>query len=248
MAIVFSFSSCAIHSGLTGNLNNSTTNVVLQDNNYKIIQKVQGKASGMRVLYFGGAFKPLIAKARSEMLASANLIGKSRAIINETVEVNYKHFVVIGFKTVTVSAYVIEFTGGVVEKRDEAIIEKEDEVIIEKGDEPTLIKGDESIDARIMGKWVRKDGLEIIIDGNVGVTSQIKSGNRLRLLENDKINIGDSIFKDIIKTGELTWECKEFIRNGYFTWVTSRLTLNETGDKLMVIADWKKYTLSKVEE
>ena len=75
VAIIFSLSSCVMHSGLTGNLNNSTTNVVLQGNNYKIIQKVAGKASEMTVLHLSGVFKRLIAKARSEMLASANLIG-----------------------------------------------------------------------------------------------------------------------------------------------------------------------------
>ncbi|MDL2308634.1 hypothetical protein LJC68_05835 [Bacteroidales bacterium OttesenSCG-928-B11] len=111
VAIVFLFSSCAVHSGLTNNLNNHTTNVVLQENNYKIIQKVVGEAKGMSVLGFGGSFKPLIEQARNNMLASADLIGKSRAVINETVEVNNKSFVVVGFKTVTVSAYVIEFIG-----------------------------------------------------------------------------------------------------------------------------------------
>ena len=87
--------------------------MVLQDNNYKIIQKVQGTASGVSVLGIGGPFRAIVAKARSEMLRNANLVGRSRAIINETVEVNNKYFVLVGIKTVTVSAYVIEFTGAI---------------------------------------------------------------------------------------------------------------------------------------
>ncbi|MDR1369671.1 MAG: hypothetical protein LBJ72_06050 [Dysgonamonadaceae bacterium] len=110
IAMLFSFSSCAIHSVLTNNVNNSTTNVVLEKNNYKIIQKVKGSASGTSVLIFGGSFRPLIEKARSKMLENAELIGTSRAVINETVEVNNKSYVgIVNVKTVTVSAYVVEF-------------------------------------------------------------------------------------------------------------------------------------------
>lgn len=111
VTIVFSMSSCAVHSGLTDNLNNHTTNVVLQENNYKIVQKVVGTAKGTSVLGFGGSFKPLVEQARSNMLASADLIGKSRAVINETVEINNKFFLVASIRVVTVSAYVVEFTG-----------------------------------------------------------------------------------------------------------------------------------------
>jgi len=111
IALLFSFSSCATHSGLTNNLNNSTTNVVLGKNNYKIIQKVKGTANGTSVFGIGGSFKPLIETARSNMLKNAGLIGTSRAVINETVEINNKSYVgIVNVKTVTVSAYVLEFT------------------------------------------------------------------------------------------------------------------------------------------
>ena len=109
IAIVFSLSSCAVHTGLTSNVNNSSTNVVLQGNNYKVVQKVKGTASGVAVFGFGGSFSPLVENARSEMLASADLVGRPRAVINEIVEVNNKSFVVCRIKTVTVSAYVVEF-------------------------------------------------------------------------------------------------------------------------------------------
>jgi hypothetical protein len=110
ISLILSLSSCAIHSGLTFNTNNNVTNVVLQGNNYKIVQKVKGEASGLTVLGIGGSFRALIENARSDMLSKANLMGRSRAIINETVEVNNKFFVVFWIKTITVSAYVIEFT------------------------------------------------------------------------------------------------------------------------------------------
>ena len=114
ITVVFSLSSCfATHSGLTSNMNNNVTNVVLQTNNYKIIQKVQNQASGVSVLGFGGSFQALVANARYKMLQSSDLVGHARAVINETVEVNYKNFVwIVEIKTVTISAYVIEFTDG----------------------------------------------------------------------------------------------------------------------------------------
>lgn len=110
-AVVFTFSSCAVHSGLTTNQNQNNTEVLLQGANYTVVQKVQGKTSAWVVFGFGGAFRPMIAKARAEMLESADLIGKSRAVINEVVEVNDKFFGIIAIKTVTVSAHVVEFTG-----------------------------------------------------------------------------------------------------------------------------------------
>ena len=119
-------SSCAVHSGLTFNTNNSVTNVVLQGNNYKIIQKVQGTASGFSVFGIGGAFQPIVNNARSEMLRNANLIGRSRAIINETVEVNNKFFVIVGVKTVTVSAYVIEFIDNVQQSAQQINMEQQE--------------------------------------------------------------------------------------------------------------------------
>ena len=250
VAIIFSLSSCAIHSGLTGNLNNSTTNVVLQTNNYKIIQKVKGEASGMSVLgIFGGSFRPLVEQARSRMLESANLIGKPRAIINETVEVNNKFFVVVGFKTVTVSAYVIEFTDTGFLKGDEAINStptttdkptKSTEPINNNGETKVVIDD-------ITGKWISKNGdFEITIDGNVGVFSQINSGKWLNLLKKGKVSIGYSKFKEITKTGKMTWKCKDYDRDISFFGHTSNLTLDNTGNILTVSNQWDTYTLTKV--
>lgn len=109
-AIISMFASCAVHSGLTSNMNTNTTKVTLQDNSYTVVQKVKGTSTGLSVLGFGGSFQPMIAQARADMLSSADLTGSSRAVINENVEINEKFFVFFRKRVVTVSAYVIEFT------------------------------------------------------------------------------------------------------------------------------------------
>jgi glycoprotein endo-alpha-1,2-mannosidase len=43
-------SSCAVHNGLTTNLNNHTTEVVLSRNNFKVIETVQGESQAMFIL------------------------------------------------------------------------------------------------------------------------------------------------------------------------------------------------------
>ena len=102
--------SCAGHYGLTTNINNHTTEVVLADNNFKVISSVSGDASVTYILGIGGlSKKALIAEAKKEMLEKANLEGSAKAIINETVEIKGTSFPFVGKKTVTVSAQVIEF-------------------------------------------------------------------------------------------------------------------------------------------
>ena len=112
VATLFGVSSCQLHSPVAANLYQNNTNVVLQDNNYKIIQKVRGEAQADYFFYFGGFRKKgLIEEARAEMLESANLVGSSKAVINETVETSLTP--IAGIYTnvkVTVSGYVIEFT------------------------------------------------------------------------------------------------------------------------------------------
>ena len=103
--------SCAGHRGLTSNVNNHSTEVVLSKKNFKVIKSVSGTASVTYVLGIGGLSKSaLIAEARAEMLKQAELQGSARAIINETVEVKGSSFPFVGKKLVTVSAQVIEFT------------------------------------------------------------------------------------------------------------------------------------------
>ena len=103
----------------------------------------------------------------------------------------------------------------------------------------------------IMGKWVAKNGeFEISIDGNVGVFSQINSGEWFPLLKRGKLSIGSQKLKDITKSGELTWRCMELLRDSFsFYWgTTTSLTLNRTGDILTVSNYIQTYTLSRVHE
>ncbi|HEY0261871.1 MAG TPA: DUF6567 family protein [Chitinophagales bacterium] len=102
--------SCAFHNGLTSNLNNHETSVVLSSNNFKVVAYVRGEASAQYILGIGGLKrKGLIAEAREQMLANADLIGKSRAVINETVEEKSSHFGFYERYRIIVSAYVVEF-------------------------------------------------------------------------------------------------------------------------------------------
>ena len=112
IAILIGVSSCQIHSPMATNLYQNATNVVLQDNNYKIVEKVSGDSQANYLFYFGGIRKKgLIEVARAEMLENANLVGSSRAVINETVETSVTSFLgVYNYVKVRVSGYVIEFT------------------------------------------------------------------------------------------------------------------------------------------
>ena len=109
---LFGVSSCSLQDPMTRNLNQNLTNVVLQDNNFKIVQKVRGEAQADYLFYFGGFRKKgLIEEARAEMLENANLIGSSRAVINENVEMSVTSFAgIFSYVKVTVSGYVVEFT------------------------------------------------------------------------------------------------------------------------------------------
>ena len=103
--------SCAVHSGLTSNLNNHSTEVVLSKKNFKVIKTVTGESSVTYVLGIGVLSKrALIAQARAKMLEEAGLEGGAKAIINETVEVKGSNFPFVGKKLVVVTAQVIEFT------------------------------------------------------------------------------------------------------------------------------------------
>ncbi|MBD0831315.1 DUF6567 family protein [Aestuariibaculum sediminum] len=103
--------SCATHNGLTRNMNQNNTEVVLSQNNFKIIKTVKGFAKATYILGIGGHSKNgLVSEAKSNMLENANLEGTSRAIINETVEIKGSAFPFVGTHKVIVSGQIIEFT------------------------------------------------------------------------------------------------------------------------------------------
>jgi len=103
IGFAFILSSCAINSGLTTNLNNLTTEVVLSKKNFKVIDIVQGKSQAMHIFGIGGLSKSaMIAEAKADMVSKANIIGSSRAIINETTEIQYSYFPIVRLYRVTV--------------------------------------------------------------------------------------------------------------------------------------------------
>lgn len=108
---LFGATSCSLQQPMTTNLNQNSTEVVLQNNNYTIVNKVSGEAQSKYILLIGGFRKAgLIEEARAKMLESANIIGSSRAIINETVETEVTSYLgVYNVLTVKVSGYVVEF-------------------------------------------------------------------------------------------------------------------------------------------
>jgi len=109
-ATLLLFSSCATHSAYTGNLNTHQTNVVLSENNFIVTEHVSGSANATYVLGFGGLKKEsLIDAARQDMYSKANLIGGSRALVNETFDTKSSFFLLFWKKKVTTSANVIEF-------------------------------------------------------------------------------------------------------------------------------------------
>ena len=110
---LFGATSCSgVHDSATVNFNQNLTNVVLQSSDYKVVAKVRGDAEAKYFLVFGGLrTKGLIEEARAEMLENANLIGSSKAVINETVEYSSESILgIYNTKKVIVSGYVVEFT------------------------------------------------------------------------------------------------------------------------------------------
>lgn len=110
MGIIFLLSGCAIHNGLTSNMNNHNTQVVLSKKNFEVVAKVKGQASATYVFGIGGLYKNgLIETARTKMMENANLVGGSKAIINETVEMKHNFYLLVLRNKVIVSGYVVEF-------------------------------------------------------------------------------------------------------------------------------------------
>ena len=110
LSLSFMFSACSSYNGLTSNVNSHQTDVLLSQKNYKIIKYVKGEASANYYFGIGGGSKRgMIAKARENMLQNAGLIGKSRAVINETVELRTKVFLIYNEVRYIASGYVVEF-------------------------------------------------------------------------------------------------------------------------------------------
>ena len=105
-------SSCGVNQSMVLNHNQNNTQVVLSENNYRIVDKVSGSASVCYVLMIGGLNKrQLFENAHSAMMAKANLQNASKALVNIVSEEHVGGVPPFFTKrTVTVSANVVEFT------------------------------------------------------------------------------------------------------------------------------------------
>ncbi|MGQ1908186.1 DUF6567 family protein [Marinifilum sp. RC60d5] len=111
VGVTLLFSSCAIHNGLTTNSNNHETQVVLAKKNFKLVKNVKGESKATYIFGIGGhARQAMIEEAKSKMLRKADMMGSSKAIINETVEIKHSLFPFFRKYELTVSGQVVEFT------------------------------------------------------------------------------------------------------------------------------------------
>lgn len=98
------------HNGLTSNQNIHGTQVVLSEKNFKVVSNVLGESEATYVFGIGGLSKnAMIAEARAQILKKAAMIGRSRALVNETVEIKNTVYFVVVKRKVTVTAQVVEF-------------------------------------------------------------------------------------------------------------------------------------------
>ena len=102
------FTSCA--ATFQGYTTNSTV-VNLEKNNFEVTDRVSASSTATYILGFGGNKKNgLISEAKAKLSKDAKLIGKSKALANEVVEVKSQIIFGIMIKySVTVTADVVEF-------------------------------------------------------------------------------------------------------------------------------------------
>ena len=112
IVLLLFFNSCGINYATIVNQNQNSTEVHLSSNNYQVVDKVSGSAEVNYVLIFGGVKrKQLYENAYAKMLDAANLISSSKAIVNLVTEEHLGGVPPFYYtRTITVSAYVVEFT------------------------------------------------------------------------------------------------------------------------------------------
>ncbi len=98
----------AVHSnGL--NADAILTNVTLTENNYRIVGESIGTASATYVFGIGGLSRRAVTEnATADMIRNADLRGP-QAIINKTVDVKIRNYIIVVEVDVTVSGQIIEF-------------------------------------------------------------------------------------------------------------------------------------------
>ena len=109
---LFSITGCSFSREAASNNNLVQTEVVLQRANYKVIGTVSAESRQVYILGIGGLSKKSLAQsALSDMYKQADLLGKSRAVIN--VSVCYKNSFytpLVIDSTAIARGTVIEFT------------------------------------------------------------------------------------------------------------------------------------------
>lgn len=107
--LLLTLTGCATNGTMVYNLNSAQTVVELSEDNYEIMDRVQGEAEVGYVLVFGGRkVQALNDAAMADLLEKADLSG-SQALANITTERYYESYVFYTKVKVIVSAHVVEF-------------------------------------------------------------------------------------------------------------------------------------------
>lgn len=115
LILVVALSSCGVSTSMVSNINQNQTKVSLNKANFVVVGKVSGESSATYIFGIGGLEnRALLQNAHSDMLKNADLVGKSRAIINVTYESHVTSILypIFGKKTIFVHGLVVEFFDG----------------------------------------------------------------------------------------------------------------------------------------
>ncbi len=108
-AVVLCATACGISSWTTTTQNQNQTNVVLSENNFRIVKTVSAEVHSKYVFGIGGlTTKSLMANAISELTKKADLKG-SQALINITTHTHRKFILLHETRSMVAQGIVIEF-------------------------------------------------------------------------------------------------------------------------------------------
>lgn len=100
---------CGVNYTMLNNINTTQTVVELGEDNFKVIDRVQGSASDSYLFLIGGRrTQDLYDQAMVDLMKNADLSG-SRALVNVITEQHVDWYLVYAKVTVTTSAHIIEF-------------------------------------------------------------------------------------------------------------------------------------------
>ena len=109
LAMTMVLSSCGIHMPSSITENQTQTQVVLAQKNYKIVKKVTGTSKQTYVFCIGGfSKKSMRESALSDMINNAELTG-SQAIINTHVQFKNSFYLIVNQCKAEASGVVVEF-------------------------------------------------------------------------------------------------------------------------------------------